>query len=152
MLKETRPMKNTITACLIAAAVIATPVAWAKTKKPVGTVGSTNVDNGIGNVGSSRCKAGTANVTGTGNVFYISGYCNNVVVGGTGNVIDVDRAGKITVTGTGNVVRYRYLNEDVKRKGKFVHPVKSASGMTNAIMWTEGKPFEDWTAGDSSDD
>jgi Protein of unknown function (DUF3060) len=145
-------MKKHLALLAIGSALLAAPATWVLAKKPVGTVGSTNIDKGIGNVGSSRCKSGTANINGTGNVFTISGYCNNVVVGGTGNVINVDRAGKITITGTGNVVQYRYLNEDPKRKGKFVHPAKSAGGMTNAIVWTEGKAFDDFSSSDSSED
>lgn len=145
-------MKKLMTGCLLSAALLASPIAQLSAQKPVGTTGGKDVKDGIGNVGSSRCKGGTANIKGTGNVFLISGYCNNVVVGGTGNVIDVDRAGKITITGTGNVVRYRYLNEDPKRKGKFLHPVKSAGGMTNVIEWTQGKPFDDFSSDDDSED
>jgi hypothetical protein len=95
----------------------------------------------LGNVVDKKCVNGKVNVSGSGNLVTVKGYCPAAVVGGNGNVLRIDQVGKIEISGTGNFVEYRYLNTSPNNAKKKVHPTKLGGGTGNSVAWTKGGPF-----------
>jgi hypothetical protein len=95
----------------------------------------------LGNVVDKQCVNGKVNVRGSGNVVTVKGYCPLAAVSGNGNVLRIDRVGKIEISGTGNLIEYRYLNPSRNNAKKKTHPVKVGGGTGNSISWTKGAAF-----------
>jgi hypothetical protein len=96
----------------------------------------------VGNVVDKRCVNGRVTVGGMGNVVTVPGYCPVALIKGTGNVLYIERVGKIEISGTGNVVEYRYLNPNPKNPKTKTHPGKVGGGIGNVVSWTKGAPFK----------
>ena len=93
----------------------------------------------LGNLLTKPCNGRPQNISGMGNAIKLIGYCPSVTVSGNGHYVIVEQVGQIKVSGNGHRVSYARLNPDPKVKGKFVHPIKTVSGMGHLIEWTRGK-------------
>ncbi len=94
-----------------------------------------------GNVVDKKCVNGIVTVRGSGNLTTVQGYCPTVIMGGNGNVLRIDRVGKIEMSGTGNFLEYRFLNPGAKSTSPKIHPSKIGGGTGNSVAWTKGGPF-----------
>ncbi len=136
--------------CIAAFAILLATVAVNAQTGTIGNVVKTGKFGDMGNVTDKRCSNGRVAVNGTGNVVTVAGYCPVAVISGTGNVLNIERVGRIEIKGTGNVVQYRYLNPNPKNAKTKVHPAKIGGGMGNSVSWTKGAAFADYA--NNSDD
>ncbi len=133
-------------------AIVFVPIAAGAQSGTIGNVLKTEKSGDIGSVLDKRCVDGRVAVNGTGNVMTVAGYCPVAVIAGTGNILNIDRVGRIEIKGTGNLVQYRYLNPSPKNAKRKVHPAKVGEGLGNAINWTKGASFTDYAKRDDEDE